>query len=284
MLTTLEGLDHAVIMVRDLDAAAQRWRNLGFIVSPRGTHSAHMGTGNYTIMFEDDYLELLGILAATDTNEPSRAFLERRGEGIERAAFRTRDAEGGVAALAARGIQALGPLHFSRPVPLPEGGSTQAAFSVFNWPVDRCPADLRIFACQHHTRAAVWVPSLTRHANTVRGITRLEVIAADPAASARQMAELIATVAQPIPEGACLKTAHGHADIWFTSQSSFARRHHLEPQSLPAEGAMALMLRVHDLDAMKHCVGEIARSVGDALVVPPDRSNGVTLIFHKEHS
>ena len=54
------GADHVVIAVRDLDAAAAQWRRLGFTLSPRGTHSPLLGTGNYTIMLEDDYLELLG--------------------------------------------------------------------------------------------------------------------------------------------------------------------------------------------------------------------------------
>ncbi|MCC7347062.1 MAG: VOC family protein, partial [Variibacter sp.] len=45
------GVDHVVVTVRDLDAAAEQWRRLGFTMSPRGTHSPIMGTGNYTIMF-----------------------------------------------------------------------------------------------------------------------------------------------------------------------------------------------------------------------------------------
>src|SRR3546814_18189475 len=81
MLATLQGLDHVVIMVRDLSIGAQRWRDLGFTVSPRGTHSAHLGTGNHTIMFDDDYLELLGVLAETDLTDLSRAFLAPRGYG-----------------------------------------------------------------------------------------------------------------------------------------------------------------------------------------------------------
>ena len=62
MLESLEGLDHIVVMVHNLDDAAERWRSLGFTLSPRGTHSAHLGTGNFTIMFDVDYVELLGIL------------------------------------------------------------------------------------------------------------------------------------------------------------------------------------------------------------------------------
>ena len=47
MLNQVIGLDHVVVVAHDLDAAAAGWRDLGFTVSPRGTHSAHMGTGNY---------------------------------------------------------------------------------------------------------------------------------------------------------------------------------------------------------------------------------------------
>ena len=62
-LKNVIGIDHAVVMVKDLDKAAENWKRLGFTVSPRGTHSAHMGSGNYTIMFDPDYMELLGVLA-----------------------------------------------------------------------------------------------------------------------------------------------------------------------------------------------------------------------------
>ena len=76
-LKNIIGIDHAVVMVRDLDKAAENYRQLGFTLSPRGTHSAHMGTGNYTIMFDPDYMELLGVLVATEHNAPARAFVQR---------------------------------------------------------------------------------------------------------------------------------------------------------------------------------------------------------------
>ena len=76
-IKSIAGIDHAVVVVKDLDAAAANWKRLGFTISPRGTHSAHMGTGNYTIMLGEDYIELLGVLDATEHNAPSRAFLDR---------------------------------------------------------------------------------------------------------------------------------------------------------------------------------------------------------------
>ena len=59
------GIDHLVIAVSDLDRAAQAYRRLGFTLSPRAVHSAHMGTANHTIMLARDYFEVLGVLAPT---------------------------------------------------------------------------------------------------------------------------------------------------------------------------------------------------------------------------
>ena len=49
-LAHIQGLDHIVVTVRDLAAAAAQWKRLGFTVSPRGLHSPQMGTANHTIM------------------------------------------------------------------------------------------------------------------------------------------------------------------------------------------------------------------------------------------
>ena len=65
-IKSIAGIDHAVVVVKDLDAAADNWKRLGFTISPRGTHSAHMGTGNYTIMLGEDYICLLYTSDAAD--------------------------------------------------------------------------------------------------------------------------------------------------------------------------------------------------------------------------
>lgn len=280
MLASLEGLDHVVVMVRELDAAAEHWRALGFTLSPRGTHSAHMGSGNYTMMFGTDYVELLGVLHDTPHNAASREFLQRRGEGIERAAFTTRDAAEGAAALRARGIDATGPVEFSRPVDLPGGGHGEAAFSVFQWPVDQRPGDLRIFACQHHTRANVWIPQLQSHANTTTCILRLEIVAADPAAAAAQLAGLIDTQAEAIDHAVRVRTAPGRGAFEFMSADAFKLRHaSLRREPLPAEGVAALVCRVADIDAAARCAGSAGARSTKTVTVPANRANGVALVF-----
>ena len=78
-LKNVIGIDHAVVVVRDIDKAAENWKRLGFTVSPRGTHSAKMGSGNYTIMLDPDYMELLGVLVETEHNAPTREYLAIEG-------------------------------------------------------------------------------------------------------------------------------------------------------------------------------------------------------------
>src|ERR1700744_3897644 len=139
------GIDHAVVMVRDLDKAAETWKRLGFTISPRGTHSAHMGSGNYTIMLDPDYIELLGVLAPTEHNAPARAFLDKR-EGIERVAFTAIDSAAGAEEIRVRGYAPIGPTDFERPVTMPDGRVSAAKFRTFQWPVQEGPAGNAILA------------------------------------------------------------------------------------------------------------------------------------------
>lgn len=283
MLATLEGLDHVVIMTGDLDAAAQQWRDLGFTVSPRGVHSAHLGSGNHTIMLDDDYIELMGILSPTEHNAASREFLQRRGDGLERFAFRTSNAALGADALKQRGFAARGPIDFSRPVDLPGGGQGEAAFSVFHWPVEERPADVRIFACQHRTRDTVWIPELLEHDNTACGINGIDVIASDPQDAAHHMAHLIDGTAEPLDDGSYrVDSGPGRAYFMFMTKSLFSSRYHIaDNASLPEEGAAALVLRVRDLDAAARHAGPDAVVDADRVTVPAHRATGVMLVFER---
>jgi len=276
-LQNIIGLDHVVVAVRDLDAAAEVWRELGFTVSPRGTHSAHMGSGNYTIMFGEDYVELLGVLSPTEHNAPMREWLEER-EGLERAAFTATNAAAGVAELQARGIAALGPVAFGRPVEMPDGTMSEARFNVMRWPVGLRPGGLRIFACQHLTRETVWIPELQSHANGASRILRLEMLCADPAGAAAQMAALIDERAVAEPDGAMkVPTGPARADLVFVTHPMLAARHPGIPlDGLPAEGAAALTLATNDLAVAARTIGVAA---GACVGVPALRATGVLLRF-----
>lgn len=280
-LKNIIGLDHIVVVVRDLDLAAQSWAGLGFTVSPRGTHSAHMGTGNYTMMLGDDYLELLGVLTPTERNAPTRALLEKR-EGIERAAFTAVDAAAGTNELQARGIAATGPIGFSRPVEMPDGTKTEARFDTFIWPVDERPAGMRIFACQHYTRDAVWIPHLQKHANTAHKIMRVELLSDDPKAAADHMTRLIDVPSTREADGAYrIESGGGRGAFVFVDRATLSKRHPGVPMDqLPADGAVTLVLGVRDLAAAKAATANAGAVVGDGRVtVPAASANGVMIVF-----
>ncbi len=53
------GIDHVVLLVRDLDGAEAQFHRLGFNLTPRGHHS-RLGSYNHCAMLAGgDYLELL---------------------------------------------------------------------------------------------------------------------------------------------------------------------------------------------------------------------------------
>jgi len=279
MLTQVVGLDHVVIAVRDLELAASTWRQLGFTLSARGTHSEHMGTGNYTIMFGDDYLELLGVVTPTPRNAPLRAFLDGR-EGIERLAFTTIDAAAGVAELRARGIAATGPLDFGRPVDLPDGGSAHARFRTFDWPADERPAGARLFACQHLTRDAVWIPQLQRHANSALRIERIELLSLDPQAAAARLARLIDQPVAALEQGAWrVPSGDARADFVFLDRETLAARYPgVATDALSLESAAALVLRVADPARAREALGSVPTAAcPGGLVIAPNRASGLLL-------
>ena len=104
-----------------------------------------MGSGNYTIMLDPDYIELLGVLVETEHNAPTRAFLDESGEGIERIAFTALDSAAGAEEIRARGYEPHGPTDFERPVTMPDGSQSAAKFRTFQWPVSEAPGGLADF-------------------------------------------------------------------------------------------------------------------------------------------
>lgn len=273
------GADHVVVAVRDLKAAAERWERLGFTVSPLGTHSPLLGTGNHTIMFDEDYVELIGILSDTEQNQPTREFLAVR-EGVERTAFTTDDAAAGAAELKSRGLAALGPIHFGRPVELPDGRHGEARFNVFRWPLGEQPGGMRIFACQHLTRELVWIPELQKHANGAHRVVDVEILCPSPRAASEHLARLIDQAA--VPAGDAWRVASGghRADFLFYDEASFQARY---PGPLRAGaasyGVAALVIGTNDLAGADKSIANAGVRHGKAVSVPAPAANGVILSF-----
>jgi hypothetical protein len=282
-LKNVIGIDHAVVVVRDLDNAAEKWKRLGFTVSPRGTHSAKMGSGNYTIMLDPDYIELLGVLVETEHNAPTRASLAKRGEGIERVAFTTVDSAAGADEIRARGYEPVGPTDFERPVTMPDGSLSAAKFRIFQWPIAEAPGGLRIFACQHKTRDAVWIPELMQHANGAKRLREALVVSMEPANDAAHLARMIDREVRPEQDGAvAVPSGSDRADFVFLTKEQLGRRYpEVSLAGLPQRGGAGLVLATSDLAAAGSAVGSSGVRSSGAVCVAPASANGTLLIFVK---
>jgi hypothetical protein len=278
-LKNIVGIDHAVVMAADLDWAAENWQRLGFSVSPRGTHSAPMGTGNFTIMLDPDYIELLGVLAPTEHNAPARAFLEKR-EGIERVGFTAIDAGAAAEEVRARGLVPIGPTDFERPVTMPNGTLSAAKFRTFHWPVAEAPAGMRIFACQHKTRETVWIGELMQHANGAKRLKQVLLVAPEPAKEAAHLSRLIDGATRSEADGAiAVPSGNDRADFIFMTPEQLGRRYPGVPLAgVPERGAAGLVIAA-DLNAAEKALGAAAVCSGQSLCVPPAAANGTLLAF-----
>ena len=279
-LKNVIGIDHAVVMVRDLDKAAENWKRLGFTVSPRGTHSAHMGSGNYTIMLDPDYIELLGVLVETEHNAPARAFLAKRGEGIERIAFTAVDSTAGAEEIRARGFEPVGPIDFERPVTMPNGSLSSAKFRVFQWPVAEAPGGVRIFACQHKTRETVWIPELMKHANGAKRLRQALIVSPEPAEDAAHLARMIDREVRAEPDGAvAVPSGSDRADFVFLTRDQLGRRYPgVSLAGVPERGGAGLVI-ASDLAAAEKAFGSAGVRSGGAVCVAPPAANGTLLAF-----
>jgi Glyoxalase-like domain len=275
------GIDHAVIMVKSLDDAAENWKRLGFTLSPRGTHSAHMGSGNYTIMLDPDYIELLGVLAETEHNAPARAFLAERGEGIERIAFTAVDSTAGADEIRSHGYTPIGPNDFERPVLMPDGTLSAARFRIFQWPTAEAPGAVRIFACQHKTRETVWIPELMKHANGAKRLTQVLIATPEPAEDAAHLCRLIDGDARNESDGAVVvPSGADRADFVFLTPEQLSSRYPGIPLSgVPDRGGAGLVIASADLLTTERVLGSAGVRAGAAICVPPSASNGTLLVF-----
>jgi catechol 2,3-dioxygenase-like lactoylglutathione lyase family enzyme len=169
-------LDHVIVAVRDLDAAAQSYRRLGFTLSDLGRHPGR-GTVNRCIAFPNGYLELLG--PGEDCAEAFLLdFLGRR-EGAASIALAMEDPALVFSRLRTVLPDLQAPVTGSREIHATDG------VHVISFDVQRVEPDAllpgRFFFCAHRDRERVYAPELFQHANGARELARV-VIAAEPGA------------------------------------------------------------------------------------------------------
>jgi hypothetical protein len=175
----LTGLDHIVIAVRDLAAAASGFAGLGFVVEPGGRHPR--GTHNALIGFADGtYVELLAF------HEP----------GVDHRWWAPLQRGGGLVdyCLATDGLDADAAAFRRAGVAMEDrgaGGRTRPDGYRLAWTVavpPRSESGVAPFLIEDVTPRRERVPRHTGHLNGVRGVGTVTVATPDPARAARAFA------------------------------------------------------------------------------------------------
>lgn len=179
-------IDHLVLAVHDLAAAAHFYEQLGFLVGARNRHP--WGTENHIIQFRSSFLELIGV-ADDDLIPPHapgrfsfgafvRDYLARR-QGLAMLVLDGQDADADAAAFAAAGIGDFEPFTFERSGTAADGTPTRVAFSLAFARDERLP-QAGFFTCRQHYPEAFWNPALQQHPNGAQNVTAVTLSTPHP--------------------------------------------------------------------------------------------------------
>jgi catechol 2,3-dioxygenase-like lactoylglutathione lyase family enzyme len=282
VIAAITGIDHLLVGVRDLEAAREVYSRLGFTCTPRGSHIG-WGTANYCIMFERDYVELLGIVDPAQFTNRLDEFLVRR-EGLMALAFATSDARAAHAELVDAGIGAEPPRDLARNLELPEG-VVQPRFEIVGLPATATPA-LPAFLCRHLTPELVRRPEWLVHANGARGLSVVTVVVAEPRALEEPYLRFLGAGATTATDD-ILTVRAGNVSLVFVTPADFGP---LYPEvdldtspGLPLIAGMTVVVADPGMTAAMLADGGIAHLRGgrDSLVVPPSETCGVVIEFSR---
>ncbi len=276
------GIDHALVGVADLEAARDAYARLGFTVTPRGRHVG-WGTGNYTVMFENDYVELIGIVDPSQHIHNLDEFL-KTGEGLLNVALATDDADRTYHWLRAHGSDAAEPQDLQRLLELDDDNETLRFRNIF-LPPEFTPG-LNTFACQHLTPEKVRRTAWLSHPNGARGISEVTIVMESVAGVGEAYAKMFGADAVSGDERkGSITVDTGNDELWFVTPKAFPERHYDKKfdESLPLPRPAALTLSVADpqVTALYLSGQQVAfeRDSSEAVIVSSEEACGVFLVF-----
>jgi catechol 2,3-dioxygenase-like lactoylglutathione lyase family enzyme len=281
------GLDHVVHAVRDLDAAADLYRRLGFTVGARNRHS--WGTHNQLVQLPGFFIELLTVAEpdklgtdgfSTLFGRFNQSFLKHQ-QGLSILLLEGGDAAADAEAFKAAGIAASGAMKFEREGKRPDGSTVKLAFSLAFARDDKAP-EIGFATCQQHFPENFWNPAFQQHPNSANGVAGAVLVAENPSdhhiflSAFTGVRNLHAT-----SSGVTASTPRG--DVKVMDSAAFRSHFGTEPPDI-SKGARfaALQFRVRDQAALVAALQaggiEFAPLMGQ-IIVPPDIAMGATILF-----
>ena len=283
------GLDHIVHAVRDLDAAAELYRRLGFTIGARNRHP--WGTHNHLVQLPGFFIEVLTMAEpgklgtdgfSTHFGKFNQSFLSRY-EGLSLLMLESTAIEADAAALQAAQVAASDILRFEREGKRPDGSSVTVGFSLA-FARDPATGEAGFALCQQHHPQNFWDPNFQQHPNGATAVAGAVLVAENPTdhhiflSAFSGERELHATSL-----GVSVTTPRG--DIQILDAAAFQRQFGVEPPDTGAGMRLAAFrVRVRERETLLAALetGEVDFSDRSGLtVIPPGQAMGATLVFEQ---
>ena len=282
------GLDHIVHVVRDLDAAANLYRRLGFQVGARNRHPRAWGTQNHIIQLPGTFIELLavvdesGIVPHTPRHFSFGAFNRNflaSGEGLSMLVLEGRGAAD-TEAFRVAGIGDYELYEFEREGKRPDGTPVKLAFALAFASCLVAP-DIGFFTSFQRYPENFWNPAFQVHANTANAVAGVVLVARDPHQCSSFLATFAGAESRLTEGGLTIKTPRG--DIEVMTPDTFMQRFGVTPPDTSRGPRLAaLRFTVADaslLDAVPAEAGIAGLFAGNTTVIGRDDAMGAILVF-----
>jgi catechol 2,3-dioxygenase-like lactoylglutathione lyase family enzyme len=276
MANHIGGIDHAIVGVRDLEQARATFERLGFRTTSLARHVGR-GTGEHSLMFAEDHVELCGIVDPAGDSESLARFLAT-GEGLWALALRTADADGTLAAWQAA---ELGPVIADNERVLEPDLAVRCKDVLLE---PGATGGVPLFACAQLDPTRLRRPEWLGHPNGARAIGSITVVVEEPAALVAHMSKVFGAAALTETDDT-LAVHTGRNIILFATPDDLDMLHpHVEAR-IEAEQPMLAALTVLVADVARTAAvldrHDVAyrQDVSGAIGVAPEHSHGVMLEF-----
>jgi catechol 2,3-dioxygenase-like lactoylglutathione lyase family enzyme len=280
------GLDHIVHVVRDLDAAAARYRSFGFTLGARNKHP--WGTHNYLVQFPGFFIELLTLAEPDKLGDDgfsklfaryAESFLKAH-EGLALLILESKDAAADESDFRAGGIAASDVMRFEREGRRPDGSAVKVGFSLA-FAEDKAAPEIHFAVCQQLYPENFWNPAFQKHANGASGIAGVVFVAAAPEQHRGFLEKFVGAPGAPAADGFSIATPRGTIDM-LTPVAFLARFGVKPPDVVHGPRLAAMRFAVADASALQNLpelAGISGLYQGNAAVVGAEDAMGAVLIF-----
>ena len=281
-------LDHTGVAVRDLDLGQAAYERLGFTLTPRSYHSGSRtaggpvekwGSGNHCAMFENGYLEIIGI---TDPSlySSTKDYLDRY-EGQHIVAIGSGDADKSYPILSGRFEGVTPATQLQRQAPFgPNNEETRlAAFRNIHVDRENFPEAKLIFI-DHLTRDVLWQPHLLEHPNGAVALSEVALCVEDLDETCGRLSRLFGTQPEEVrPGGKVFHLSRGN--VYVITETRLKEWVGISPPAMPYVAGFGIAVK--DLDATREYLASRDAPTTDhpypALWVAPEHSCGPVITF-----